>query len=272
MKTSPAMKTSPTFARLFTIAVGFISAVLAIPLHAAPANGKAVVIKVVGSASYATAKRGGGAVQPGMIFRQGTRIVTGPGSSVVLDLGHNGETLVVRPDTTLSLDTLDLVPVGTDKAATTQVDLQRGSMGFSVKKLSTASKYEVRTPNGTAGIRGSEGVIYATGVFLCLDGTFLVSVKNLSTGVVETFTATAGNTVDASGPQVVLTPISQADFDRQKSAIGTATKAVVDFRTPAGTTAISTGYQAIYPFFPTNSSTNSPPRPQDPGPNNYSRP
>ena len=270
------MKTSPPFARLFAITLAFIGAVLAAPVHAAPANGKAVVVKVVGSASYATAQRGGGAVRPGMIFRQGTSIVTGPGSSVVLDLGNNGETLVVRPDTTLSLDTLDLVPVGNEKAATTQVDLQRGSMAFSVKKLSSASKYEVRTPNGTAGIRGSEGVIYATGVFLCLDGTFLVSVKNLSTGVVETFTATAGNTVDASGPQVVLTPISQVVFDQRKSEIRTATKAVVDFQVPAGTTAISTGYQAIYPFFPTNSSTNSstnsPAKPKDGGPNNYYRP
>lgn len=263
------MNHSSPAARFFSIALAFISAVLAAPVQAAPANGKAVVVKVVGTASYAATKGGSGAVLRGMIFRQGTSIVTGPASSVVLDLGNNGETMVIRADTTLSLDTLDLAPAGTDKAATTQIELQRGSMAFSVKKLSTASKYEVRTPNGTAGIRGSEGVIYATGVFLCLDGTFLVSVRNLGTGVVETFTATAGNTVDASGPQVVLTPITQAVFDQRKAEIGTATKAVVDFRFPTGTTGASVGYQAIYPFFPTNSSTNALPKP---GPNNYNRP
>ena len=183
-----------------------------------------------------------------MTLLQGTSIITGTESSVVLDLGENGQTLVVRPNSTLSLDTLLLVPTGIEKAATTRLDIKRGSMAFSVKKLSAASKYEVRTANGVAGIRGSEGVIYSTGVFQCTDGTLLVTVTNLSTGRTETFTATRGNTLNASGTNVVITPIPLADFNRLLGEVGTATLATRKERALAGTTAAAVAARVAAPF------------------------
>ena len=249
------MKTSKTFVRLFTTALALIGAVLTTPLPAAAASGaiagKAVVVKVDGAASYVGAKGADGAVRVGMTLHQGTSIITGTESSVILDLGENGETVVVRPNTTLSLDTLQLLPTGIEKIATTRIDLKRGSMAFSVKKLAAASKYEVKTANGVAGIRGSEGIIYATGVFVCLDGTLLVSVTNLTTGVVELFTVTRGNTGTASGSNIVLTPIPPADFNRMKADIGTATLAVQEVRPPAGRpppSASEVAAQVVKPF------------------------
>lgn len=246
------MKTSKTFVRLFTTTLALLGALFVTPLPAAtPAGataGKAVVVKVTGKATYIDINSASGAVREGMALQQGTSIVTGPDSSVVLDLGENGETLVVRPDSTLSLDTLQLVPTGIEKAARTQLDLKRGSLAFSVKKLAAASKYEVKTANGVAGIRGSEGVIYSTGVFLCTDGTILVTVTNRTTGVTETFTATRGNTVNASGTNVVLTPIPLADFNRMTADIRTATLATQVVSAPAGTTAATVAAQAAQPF------------------------
>lgn len=190
------MKTSNTFVRLFTTTLALLGALLATPLPAAtPAGaiaGKAVVAKVTGKADYVDASGNSGTVREGMTLKQGTSIITGPGASVVLDLGENGETLVVRPDSTLSLDTLLLVPTGIEKAATTRLDIKRGSMAFSVKKLSAASKYEVRTANGVAGVRGSEGIIFSTGVFQCTDGTILVTVTNRTTGVTRRIRRPAG--------------------------------------------------------------------------------
>ena len=246
------MKTSKTFVRLFTTTLALLGAILVTPLSAATPGGaiagKAVVVKVTGKATYVDARGADGTVREGMTFHQGTSIITGPESSVVLDLGENGETLVVRPNSTLSLDTLLLVPTGIEKVATTQIDIKRGSMAFSVKKLAAASKYEVRTANGVAGIRGSEGIIFSTGVFLCTDGTILVTVTNRTTGVTETFTATRGNTVNASGTNVVLTPIPQADFDRMRAEVGTATLAVQQVTKPAGTTAEAVAVQVAAPF------------------------
>lgn len=246
------MKTSKTFVRLFTTTLALLGALLTTPLPAAtPAGataGKAVVIKVTGKATYVDAKGADGTVREGMTLLQGTSIITGTESSVVLDLGENGQTLVVRPNSTLSLDTLLLVPTGIEKAATTRLDIKRGSMAFSVKKLSAASKYEVRTANGVAGIRGSEGIIFSTGVFLCTDGTILVYVTNRNTGVTETFTATGGNTVNASGTNVVITPIPQADFNRMRAEVGTATLATQQVTAPAGTTAAAVAVQAVRPF------------------------
>lgn len=246
------MKTSKTFVRLFTTTLALLGALLTTSLPAATPGGaiagKAVVVKVTGKATYVDARGGDGTVRDGMTLVQGTSIITGAESSVVLDLGENGETLVVRPNSTLSLDTLLLVPTGIEKAATTRLDIKRGSMAFSVKKLAAASKYEVRTANGVAGIRGSEGVIFSTGVFQCTDGTLLVTVTNLSTGRTETFTATPGNTVNASGTNVIITPIPQADFNRMRAEVGTATVAVQQVTAPAGTTATAVATQVATPF------------------------
>lgn len=246
------MKTSNTFVRLFTTTLALLGALLATPLPAAtPAGaiaGKAVVAKVTGKADYVDASGNSGTVREGMTLKQGTSIITGPGASVVLDLGENGETLVVRPDSTLSLDTLLLVPTGIEKAATTRLDIKRGSMAFSVKKLSAASKYEVRTANGVAGVRGSEGIIFSTGVFQCTDGTILVTVTNRTTGVTQTYTATRGNTVNASGTNVVLTPIPPADFNRMRQEVGTATLATQQVTAPTGTAPAAVAAQVAAPF------------------------
>ena len=215
------MKNSNTIVRLFTATVALLVAVIATPVKAATPAGatysKALVVKVVGNASYVDAKGGDGAVREGMTLGQGTSIITGTGAYVTLDLGLNGDALTVNENSTIVIDTLTLRETGAEKAATTELEAKRGSLSFNVKKLSAASKYEVKTANGVAGIRGSRGIIYAVGVYQCLDGSLLVRVRNLTTGQVQVFTVTRANALDASrgaAAPIQLTPIPQATFEQ----------------------------------------------------------
>ena len=213
------MKNSNTIVRLFTATVALLVAVIATPVKAATPAGatysKALVVKVVGNASYVDAKGGDGAIREGMTLGQGTSIITGTGAYVTLDLGLNGDALTVNENSTIAIDTLTLRETGAEKAATTLLDAKRGSLTFNVKKLSAASKYEVKTANGVAGIRGSSGIIYAVGIYQCINGTIVVQVRNLTTGQVQNFTVTRANELDASrgfAAPLVVTPISPATF------------------------------------------------------------
>ena len=212
------MKNSNTIVRLFTATVALLVALIATPVKAATAgavNGKAIVVKVVGNASYVDARGGDGALREGMTLGHGTSIITGTGAYVTLDLGLNGDALTVNENSTIAIDTLTLRETGAEKAATTLLDAKRGSLTFNVKKLSAASKYEVKTANGVAGIRGSRGIIYAVGVYQCLDGSLLVRVRNVTTGQVQTFTVTRASALDVSRgvAAVQLPPIPLAQFN-----------------------------------------------------------
>lgn len=242
------MKNSNSFLRLCAAALALLVASFATPADAATRagaiEGKAVVVKVVGNASYVDSKGGDGAIREGMTLRQGTSIITGSGASVTLDLGQNGDILTVNENSTASLDTLLLQDTGAEKAANTEVDAKRGSVSFNVKKLSAASKYEIKTANGVAGIRGSRGVVYAVGIYQCVDGTMLVRVRNLSTGAVQTFSVTRANSLDASrGAAAVpqLTPIPQATFDALEKKLVLDTKVVVPSPTRPTSPTTATG-------------------------------
>jgi hypothetical protein len=60
-------------------------------------------------------------------------------------------------NTTLKIDTLTVSDTGVDTVSDTELDLQNGRIFYSVKKLSTESKYLIKFPNGIAGVRGSQG-------------------------------------------------------------------------------------------------------------------
>lgn len=156
---------------LFTIGSAMLAAawLFAVNTVQAASPGAAVVKKVVGTATYTDA-RGGGAIKENDILFQGATITTGAGSYVDLDLGVNGNALRVEADSTLALNKLEYtkaIATVTD----TQIEVKKGSAVSNViNKLSKASKYEIKTPAGVAGIRGTvvrSGVVRIT----CLIGT-----------------------------------------------------------------------------------------------------
>ena len=90
---------------------------------------------------------------------------------VDLFLGNSAGVVRLTENTTLGLDKLTLTKTGADTVVEVQLNLPEGTILGNVGKLSAASKYEVKVPNGVAGIRGTRYRISSTGYTVVLDGT-----------------------------------------------------------------------------------------------------
>jgi len=66
-------------------------------------------------------------------------------------------------DTVMAIDKLTVGDTGVDAVSDTELDLKQGRIVASVKKLSAASQYLIKIPNGIAGVRGCVIVIDASG-------------------------------------------------------------------------------------------------------------
>jgi hypothetical protein len=78
-------------------------------------------------------------------------------------------------NTLLGIDKLTETETGADVVTETQLDLKAGHIFGMVKKMSAASKYEVKMPNGVAGIRGTVYDISAEGVVKVLQGSVVLA-------------------------------------------------------------------------------------------------
>jgi hypothetical protein len=136
-------------------------------------------------------------VRVGSQLSPNTTIRTGVGSVVDLFLGDNGPVVRVTADTEMGIDRLDSEGNGVDKVIETQLDLKNGRILGNVKKLADASKYEVKTPVGVAGIRGTEYDISANGRVHVISGVVQVVYVDMSDPAnpkTTTVTVTEGQT------------------------------------------------------------------------------
>jgi hypothetical protein len=78
----------------------------------------------------------------------------------------------------MAIDTLNITQSGADVVSETQLDLQAGHIFGSVKKMSAASRYEVKIPNGVAAIRGTTYDINVDGIIKVLDGSVFLKYKD----------------------------------------------------------------------------------------------
>ena len=158
------------------------------PSAAPTVPGKIRVIEVEGAGSAAIDKQGRRqTIEQGLFLSQGTRILTGPESSVVLAF-ENGSQVVVKPGSDFSVDKFLQNPFDSEEVdyhdrenePTTSVTrniLQKGEIFFRVAKLSKNSSYQIVTPIGTAGIRGTGGFVRSgkTGAFGLYEGSAIFS-------------------------------------------------------------------------------------------------
>ncbi len=79
-------------------------------------------------------------------------------------------------DTMLAIDKLTVSDTGLDTVSDTELDLKQGRIFASVKKLSAASEYLVKIPNGIAGVRGTLFEIDASGWCAVLKNSVLLSI------------------------------------------------------------------------------------------------
>ncbi len=155
----------------------------------------AKVVRIKGGARYKTATgewqplKVGAVLKPGMVIQTAAKshvdLVLGDGAAPVAGAAAMGtvsyqpsaEQNMVRlwENTLLGIDKLTRTQTGADVVTETQLDLKAGHIFGTVKKMSAASKYEVKIPNGVAGIRGTVFDISAEGVVKVLSGSVVLA-------------------------------------------------------------------------------------------------
>lgn len=171
---------------------------------------KAKVVRIKGSARFTT---GTGAWQPlkvGDVLASGSVIQTAADSRVDVVLGDpkatasaakvglpfgsatpggggaggGGESSVTQnfirlmENTVMSIDKLAATDTGADIVTDTQLDLRAGRVFGTVKKLSAGSRYEVKIPNGVAGVRGTIYMLSALGDCMVWEGSMAQALTN----------------------------------------------------------------------------------------------
>src|ERR1041385_987770 len=233
--------------------------------------GAAKVVRIKGAARYTTGNNVWLPLKTGALLKPGTLIQTSsqPGSYVDLVLG-DGEAPIARPtvmgstagdarsrsytpnadqnivrlfeNTVLQVDKLTSMETGAGTVSETQLDLQRGRIFGNVKKMSAASRYEVKLPNGVAGIRGTIYTLSADGVVQVLVGSVVIAYVGAD-GNTVTQVVMGGQQFDAKTGQV--TPIP--DFN-QKEMVKLAKESRIGPNTPPTTFTVD---HTIYYVSPT---------------------
>ena len=67
---------------------------------------------------FANAQGASASLADNMVLGSGDTIITGPNSTVDINLGVNGDVLRVEPDSTLKIDQLDVTRVSPDRKST----------------------------------------------------------------------------------------------------------------------------------------------------------
>jgi hypothetical protein len=145
-------------------------------------------------------------LQVGSTIRQGIYIETGKKTTVDLFLGANGPVVRITPNTTMGFDRLTYTKTDIETIIDTGLNLKSGRIQGNVKKLAEASKYEVETPFGVAGIRGTEYDISANGLMRIITGLAEFNIDDVITNI------SAGESFDASNPTVAPAPIPPTEI------------------------------------------------------------
>jgi hypothetical protein len=135
--------------------------------------GRAEVRAIRGQAVYSTESQAAVPLKVGTVLPPGSTIKTALASSVDLFLGASAGVLRVTENTTLALDRLAVTETRADTVVEVQLNLPEGTILGNVDKLSAASKYEIKLPNGVAGIRGTRYRISSTAFIVLLNGTLI---------------------------------------------------------------------------------------------------
>jgi hypothetical protein len=209
-------------------------------------DGAAKVVRVKGPARYTTGNNVWQPLHVGDVLRAGTVVQTSTeeGSYVDLVLG-DGNAAVPQPVTyrpsipdsmasrlsfrpsaeqnvvrvwansAMGIDKLTAMQTGADTVTETQLDLKQGRITGNVKKMSAASKYEVKLPNGVAGVRGTLFDIQAIGIVKVYIGSMVVAWVDPKTQNVTTQTVMGGQSYDAPNNQI--SPLSAASMSEFQS-------------------------------------------------------
>jgi len=200
--------------RTFVIGLASVLTLACVSVSAQTTDGIAKVVAKMGDARYFVAGDSTPHdIKVGMILKPGITIQTasGPGNYVDIvlnnasasapptatpsDIAHwqpkaDQDGVRVFENTILAVDKLTRTSTGADVVTDTEMDLKSGSILGTVKKLTPSSKYEVKIPNGVAGIRGTVYFLSASGILRVVSGSVVVAYVgtggNVITQIVNT--------------------------------------------------------------------------------------
>jgi hypothetical protein len=229
-----------------SLTIGLIACVIAIAisLPASAQNmkqGKAKVVRKSGEARFTTGNNVWQPLKVGDVLGAGTIVQTAQtkGSYVDLVLGDGSapsantsagpvemtpltatvasyqpksEQNVVRiwENSAVGIDKLTLTETGADVVTDTQLDLRAGHIFGNVKKMSAASKYEIKIPSGVAGIRGTTYDLWVNGLFRIGKGSGAISILG-SDGQLNSKSVPGGYEFDPSVGDIKPLPTSVKD-------------------------------------------------------------
>lgn len=229
MKFTPALMCAAVSGLFFALAVSSPAQTVQ--------QGVATVVRVQGEASYALGDGKWYPLVPGKILTAGSIISTEPNAMVDVVLGKNvvmpqaqatPDVISLAPDapvrgmidyqpsaeqnvirllggTVLAIDKLTVSDTGVDTVSDTELDLQKGKVFASVKKLSAASQYYIKIPNGIAGVRGTLFGLGSDGWLSVLQNSVFLSIVG-SDGKTTTVQVDHGNQFNPNTGQI--TPLS----------------------------------------------------------------
>jgi len=202
----------------------------------------ATVIRIKGNARFTTGNNVWQPLKEGQVIHPGTIIQTGMDNSsyVDLSLGSGAESSIspvvynpaapsatppqsgyeskasqsivrIAENTLLGVDKLTSLNTGSEAITESQLDLKAGHILFNVKKLSAASRFEVKLPNGVAGIRGTAGIIWSSGLVQCVVGS-IVRARIDANGVSHADEIAGGQQQDPDGQITPLPESVMRDF------------------------------------------------------------
>lgn len=176
--------------------------------------GRAQVMQMEGKATLINAAGASSSLTVGKVLGSGDTVATPPGSTVDLWLGLNGDWLRIDPDTILKFEVLD-IPNIRERRVTTSLRIIKGSMTGNVNtKLTKDSKYEVKTPDGVADIRGTVYAFVSDGTLVVTKG--VVNFTYVLQGVSKTVRVDPGHQFKPGdekptpAPQHLLDKVAQA--------------------------------------------------------------
>ena len=188
------------------------------------------VVRIKGDARYDTGNKVWKPLKVGTIIRSGNVVQTAPSSFVDIVIneeetaaevsvkavsitsappssGSGGggagaaapdqDVIRILDDSYLVFDSLTATTTGADTVTETLLDLKKGSIFGSVKKQTAASRFEVKIPNGVAGIRGTIFLIKSAGLVACIQGS-VVAAYTTPSGDVNTQPVGAGQEFDCA--------------------------------------------------------------------------
>jgi len=212
------MKANPHFIKSLAVGGAVLTMVSSLSAQT-PVQGAATVVRMRGNARYTASPNDWKPLRVGDVLKPGTIVQTDMGKDSYVDLvlgdgrmpiasaksfnpsllaaasggatspgykpSANQNVVRVADNTVLGVDKLTSLDTGADTVTDTQLDLKAGHIFGSVKKMSAASRYEIKLPNGVAGIRGTTYELWWDGRAKVSSGSMVESLINKS-GIPET--------------------------------------------------------------------------------------